>query len=213
MVSMVLIEIAQNRGRMNDHILKFPTAVLELEQTLDDLQSQIKGLTKIEMSDEGQPIVAGFTDEQKVARLQNELNETRSQRDELLEIIARIENVFAEHGRLPSSMETIDDRIKEIGQIGRDMQTRLNALVIDLIVHNRAITLPEIWSHPDVRELEDGRAESIRAGAVELEALQKLKVALEPHLRDEGGLCDRAFYPHHHRPVLNAARISEMGSV
>ena len=210
---MVLIEIAQKRGRMNDSILRFPGAVLELETVMDELQAQIKKLTKIEMSDDGTPVVSGFSDEQAVARLQNELNETRSQRDELMAIIARIENVFAEHEKLPCSMESIDDRIKEIGQIGRDMQTRLNGLVIDLIVHNRAITLPEIWSHPDVRELEDGRAESIRSGAVELEALQKLKVALEPHLRDEGGLCDRAFYPHHHRPVLNAARISEMGSV
>lgn len=207
---MVLIEIAQNRGRMNDSILKFPTAVLELEQVIDGLQEQIKKLTMIEMGEDGLPVVSGFSDEQAVARLQNELNETRSQRDELLAIIARIENVFAEHEKLPCSMESIDDRIKEIGQIGRDMQTRLNGLVIDLIVHNRAITLPEIWSHPDVRALEDGRAELIRAGAVELEALQKLKVALEPCLRDENGLCDQAFYPHHHQPILNAARISEM---
>lgn len=210
MESMILLEIAQKRGRMNDSILQFPGAVLELEQVMDDLQGQIKKLTKIEMSDDGSPIVAGFSDEVKVARLQNELNETRSERDELLEIIAKIESVFGEHGRLPSSMETIDDRIKEIGQIGRNMQTRLNALVIDLIVHNRAITLPEIWSHPDVRELEDGRAEAIRAGAVELEGLQRLKIDLEPHLRDENGLCDRAFYPHHYQPVMNAARISEM---
>ena len=199
---MVLIEIAQNRGRMNDSILRFPGAVLELETVMDELQAQIKKLTKIEMSDDGTPVVSGFSDEQKVARLQNELNETRSQRDELLEIIAKIESVFEEHGRLPCSMESIDDRIKEIGQIGRDMQTRLNGLVVDLIVHNRAITLPEIWSHPDIRELEDGRAESIRAGAMELEELQKLKVALEPHLRDEDGLCDRAFYPHHYQPVM-----------
>jgi len=207
---MVLIEIAQKRGRMNDSILRFPGAVLELETVMDELQAQIKKLTKIEMSDDGTPVVSGFSDEQAVARLQNELNETRSQRDELMAIIARIENVFAEHEKLPCSMETIDDRIKEIGQIGRDMQTRLNAIVIDLIVHNRAITLPEIWSHPDIRELEDGRAESIRAGAMELEELQKLKVALEPHLRDEDGLCDRAFYPHHYQPVMNPARISEM---
>ena len=207
---MVLIEIAQKRGRMNDSILKFPTAVLELEQAMGELQGQIKGLTRIEMGDDGTPVVSGLSDEQAVARLQNELNETRSQRDELLEIIARIENVFAEHEKLPCSMESIDDRIKEIGQIGRDMQTRLNGLVIDLIVHNRAITLPEIWSHPDVRALEDGRAELIRAGAVELQELEKLKVALEPHLRDEGGLCDRAFYPHHYQPVMNPATISEM---
>jgi hypothetical protein len=207
---MVLIEIAQKRGRMNDSILRFPGAVLELETVMDELQAQIKKLTKIEMSDDGTPVVSGFSDEQAVARLQNELNETRSQRDELMAIIARIENVFAEHEKLPCSMETIDDRIKEIGQIGRDMQTRLNAIVIDLIVHNRAITLPEIWSHPDVRALEDGRAESIRAGAMELEELQKLKVALEPHLRDEDGLCDRAFYPHHYQPVMNPARINEM---
>jgi hypothetical protein len=207
---MILLEIAEKRGRMNDSILKFPTAVLELETVLNELQSQIKKLTMIEMGEDGLPIVSGFTDEQKVVSLQEQLNETRSQKDELLAIIARIENVFAEHEKLPCSMETIDDRIKEIGQIGRDMQTRLNALVIDLIVHNRAITLPEIWSHPDVRELEDARAEAIRGGAVELEELEKLKVVLEPHLRDEGGLCDRAFYPHHHQPILNAARISEM---
>jgi hypothetical protein len=207
---MILLEIAERRGRMNDRILKFPGAVLELEQAMGDLQGQIKGLSKIEMGDDGMPVVTGFSDEAKVASLQEQLNETRSQRDEMLSIIARIEGVFAEHGRPPCSMETIDDRIKEIGQVGRDMQTRLNAIVIDLIVHNRAITLPEIWSHPDVRALEDGRAESIRAGAMELEELQKLKVALEPHLRDEDGLCDRAFYPHHYQPVMNPARISEM---
>lgn len=207
---MVLIEIAQKRGRMNDSILKFPGAVLELEEVMNELQSQIKKLTKIEMSDDGSPVVSGFSDEAKVIGLQEQLNETRSQKDELMEIIARIESVFEEHGRPACSMEAIDDRIKEIGQIGRDMQVRLNGLVIDLIVHNRAITLPEIWSHPDIKELEDARAESIRDGAVELEALQKLKSALEPHLRDENGLCDRAFYPHHYQPVMNAARISEM---
>lgn len=211
---MTLIEIAERRGRINDPILKFPGAVLELEQAMDDLQGQIKKLTRIEMGDDGTPIVAGFSDEQKVAGLQERLNETRSQKDELLAIIARIEKIFEEHGRPACSMEAIDDRIKEIGQIGRDMQVRLNGLVIDLIVNNRAITLPEIWSHPDIKELEDARAESIRSGAVELEALEKLKSALEPHLRDEDGLCDRALYPHRYPPVLNAARISEMqGSV
>ena len=207
---MILLEIAERRGRMNDPILKFPGAVLELNQDIDGLQGKIKSLSLIEMNDDGLPVVSGFSDEQKVTKLQMELNETRSQRDELLSIIERIEKVFAEHKMQPCSMETIEDRIKEIGQIGRDMQVRLNALVIDLIVHNRAITLPEIWSHPDIRELEDGRAEAIRAGAAELEALQKLKSALEPLLRDEEGLCDSAFYPQHHRPVLNAAQISEM---
>jgi hypothetical protein len=133
----------------------------------------------------------------------------RSQRDELLAIIARIEKIFEEHGRPACSMESIDDRIKEIGQIGRNMQVRLNALVIDLIVHNRAITLPEIWSHPDVRAMEDARAKSIRDGAVELEALQKLKVSLEPHLKDEEGLCDKAFFPHRFW-TANPARVSEM---
>lgn len=206
---MTLIEIAERRGRINDPILKFPGAVLELEQAMDDLQGQIKKLTRIEMGDDGTPIVAGFSDEQKVAGLQQQLNEMRSQRDELLEIIARIEKIFGEHGRPASSMEAIDDRIKEIGQIGRDMQVRLNGLVIDLIVHNRAITLPEIWSHPDIKELEDARAEAIRAGTVELEALEKLKSALEPHLRDEEGVCDRAFFPHRFW-TGNPARVSEM---
>ena len=195
---------------MNDSILKFPGAVLELETVMDDLQTQIKSLTKIEMNDDGMPIVVGFTDEQKVARLQNELNEVRSERDELLSIIDRIEKVFAEHKMQPCSMEKIEDRIKEIGQLGRDMQIRLNAVVVDLIVRNRAITLSEIWSHPEVRAMEDSRALAIRAGAAELESLEKLKAALEPLLRDENGLCDAAFYPQRHRPVLNAAQISEM---
>jgi hypothetical protein len=195
---------------MNDPILKFPGAVLELNQDIDDLQGKIKSLSRIEMNDDGLPVVSGFSDEQKVARLQIELNETRSQRDEMLSIIARIEGVFAEHGRPPCSMETIDDRIKEIGQVGRDMQTRLNAIVIDLIVHNRAITLPEIWSHPEVRAMEDSRALAIRAGATELEGLQKLKSALEPLLKEEG-LCDVAFHPHRYQQV-NPARISEMRS-
>ena len=108
---MVLIEIAQKRGRMNDSILKIPTAVLELEEVLDDLQSQIKKLTKIEMSDDGSPVVSGFSDEAKVIGLQEQLNETRSQKDELMEIIARIESVFEEHGRPACSMEAIDDSI------------------------------------------------------------------------------------------------------
>ncbi len=207
---MILLEIAERRGRMNDPILKFPGAVLELNQDIDDLQGKIKSLSLIEMNNDGLPVVSGFKDEQVVVNLQNELNETRSQRDEVLSIIARIEKVFEEHKMQPSSMERIEDRIKEIGQIGRDMQVRLNALVIDLIVHNRAITLPEIWSHPDVRELEDSRAEAIRNGEIELQALQKLKAALEPCLKDEAGLCDQAFYPQHHRPVMNVAEVSEM---
>ena len=207
---MTLLKIAERRGRINDPILKFPGAVLELETAMDDLQAQIKQLTRIEMGDDGTPIVAGFSDEQKVAGLQQQLNETRSQKDELLEIVANIEKVFEEHSMQPCSMERIDDRIKEIGQIGWDMQVRLNGLVIDLIVNNRAITLPEIWSHPEVREMEETRAESIRSGAVELEALQKLKAALEPYLRDEEKLCDQAFYPHHYQPVMNPAKISEM---
>ncbi len=207
---MVLIEIAERRGRMNDPILKFPGAVLELETVIGDLQGQIKSLTLIEMDDDGQPMVSGFSDEQKVTKLQMELNETRSQRESLLSIIEGIEKVFEEHKMQPCSMEKIEDRIKEIGQIGRDMQVRINAVVVDLIVRNRVITLPEIWSHPEVRAMEDSRALAIRAGAAELEALQKLKSALEPHLKDEHGLCDSALYPHHHRPVLNAAQISEM---
>jgi hypothetical protein len=207
---MSLIGIAEKRGRMNDPVLKFPGAVLELNQDIDDLQDQIKKLTKIEMNDDGLPVVTGFSDEQKVARLQMELNETRSQRESLLSIIAGIEKIFEEHKMQPCSMEKIEDRIKEINQIGRDMQVRLNAVVVDLIVRNRAITLPEIWSHPEVRAMEDSRALAIRAGATELEGLQKLKSALEPLLKDEEGLCDQAFYPQHHRPVMNAATVSEM---
>ena len=207
---MSLIGIAEKRGRMNDPILKFPGAVLELNQDIIDLQGKIKSLSLIEMNDDGLPVVSGFKDEQTVVNLQNELKATRSQRDELLSIIDRIEKVFAEHKMQPCSMETIEDRIKEIAQIGRDMQIRLNAVVVDLIVRNRAITLPEIWSHPEIRAMEDSRALAIRAGAGELESLQKLKVALEPHLRDEDGLCDRAFYPHHYQPVMNPERISEM---
>jgi hypothetical protein len=207
---MVLIEIAERRGRMNDPILKFPGAVLELNQDIDDLQDQIKKLTKIEMNDDGLPVVTGFSDEQKVTRLQIELNEARAQKESLLSIIEGIENVFAEHEKLPCSMESIDDRIKEIGQIGRDMQVRINAVVVDLIVRNRAITLPEIWSHPEVRAMEDTRALSIRAGAAELEGLEKLKSDLEPHLRDEEGLCDVAFHPQRYQTVANPAQISEM---
>jgi len=75
MGSMILLEIARKRGRMNDSILKFPTAVLELEQVIDGLQEQIKKLTMIEMGEDGLPVVSGFSDEQKVARLQNELND------------------------------------------------------------------------------------------------------------------------------------------
>jgi len=187
---------------MNDPILKFPGAVLELNQDIIDLQGKIKSLSLIEMNDDGLPVVSGFKDEQTVVNLQNELKATRSQRDELLSIIDRIEKVFAEHKMQPCSMETIEDRIKEIAQIGRDMQIRLNAVVVDLIVRNRAITLPEIWSHPEIRAMEDSRALAIRAGAGELESLQKLKSALEPLLRDENGLCDRAFYPHHYQPVM-----------
>ena len=41
MESMILLEIARQRGRMNDHILKFPGAVLELEQAMDDLARQV----------------------------------------------------------------------------------------------------------------------------------------------------------------------------
>jgi hypothetical protein len=208
---MILIEIAQKRGRMNDPVLKFPGALLELNQDIDDLQAKIKSLSLIEMDDNGQPIVSGFRDEQTVIKLQNELNEARSQRDELLSIIAGIEKVFAEHEMQPCSMERIEDRIKEINQIGRDMQVRINAVVVDLIVRNRAITLPEIWSHPEVRALEDSRSLAIRAGAVELEGLEKLKADLEPHLRDEKGLCDMAFYPQRYQQV-NPARISEMRS-
>jgi len=208
---MSLIGIAEKRGRMNDPILKFPGAVLELNQDIDDLQGKIKSLSLIEMNDDGLPVVSGFKDEQTVVNLQNALKATRAQRESLLSIIAEIEKVFAEHKMQPCcSMETIEDRIKEIGQIGRDMQVRINAVVVDLIVRNRAITLPEIWSHPEVRAMEDSRALAIRAGAAELEALQKLKSDLEPHLRDEGGLCDAAFYPQHHRPVMNPAQISEM---
>jgi len=207
---MSLIGIAEKRGRMNDPILKFPGAVLELNQDIIDLQGKIKSLSLIEMNDDGLPVVSGFKDEQTVVNLQNELKATRSRRDELLSIIEGIEKVFEEHKMQPCSMETIDDRIKEIGQIGRDMQVRINAVVVDLIVRNRAITLPEIWSHPEIRAMEDSRALAIRAGAGELEGLQKLKSALEPLLKDENGLCDSALYPHHHRPVLNAAQISEM---
>jgi len=207
---MILLEIAQRRGRMSDPVLKFPGAVLELNQDIDDLQGKIKSLSLIEMDDDGQPVVSGFSDEQKVTRLQMELNETRSQRDELLSIIERIEKVFEEHKMLPCSMERIEDRIKEIDQIGRDMQIRINAIVVDLIVRDRAITLGEIWSHPEVRAMEESRSLAIKAGVAELEGLQKLKSALEPLLKDERRLCDRAFYPQHHRPVMNAAIVSEM---
>ncbi len=197
---------------MHDPILRFPGAVLELETIMTDLQNDIKSFTKVELGDDGTPTVVGFTNESQVISLQRQLNETRSERDELLQIVAEIEEIFAKYGRQPCGMETIDGRIKELGEIGRDMQKKINGLVIDLIQNNRAITLPEIWSHPDVRELEDQRARAIRGGAIELEGLQKLKSALEPCLRDEQKLCERAFYPHRFWPARNPARISEMRS-
>ena len=209
---MLLIEIAKKRERRSDPILKFATAALELEQVMADLQNEIKSFTKIEMSDDGVPTVTGFSNESEVLSLQRQLNEVRSERDELLEIIAKIEKIFEEHGMQPCSMEMLDDRIKELGQIGRDMQRKINALVIDLITNNRAITLPELWSHPDIRALEDARSEAIQAGYEELRGLQALKNDLEPHLRDENELCAHAFYPYRFW-AKNPARISEMGSV
>ncbi len=208
---MILLELAQKRGRRNDRILRFPTAAIELEQAMADLQGQIKNFTKIEMGDDGSPLVTGFTNESEALSLQRQLDEVRSQRDALLEIIAGIEGIFEEHGRQPCGMEAIDDRIRELEQIGRDMQKKINALVIDLIQNNRAITLPEIWSHPDIRALEDARAQAIRSSAEELEGLQKLKIDLEPCLRDEQKLCEKSFYPYRFW-TKNPARISEMGS-
>lgn len=211
MTCMTLLEIARQKGKMSDRILKFATAVVELETIMDELQGQIKALAKVEMADDGTPIVSGFVDESQVISLQQQLDEARSQRDALLQIIAKIEGIFAKHGRQPCSMEAVDDRIKELGQVGRDMQRKINGLVIDLIQNNRIITLPEIWSHPDVREMEDARAQAIRSSAEELEGLQKLKIDLEPHLRDEGELCAHAFYPYRFWSK-NPARISEMRS-
>jgi DNA repair ATPase RecN len=208
---MTLIEIAKKRERRSDPILRFAAAAIELEAAMADLQNEIKSFTKIELGDDGVPVVVGFSDESQVISLQQQLDEVRSQRDELLQIISDVESVFENHGRQPCSMETVDDRIRELGEIGRDMQRKINALVIDLIQNNRAITLPEIWSHPDVRELEDQRARSIRDAAEELQALQALKNDLAPHLKDEGELCAHAFYPYRFW-TKNPARISEMRS-
>ena len=209
---MTLIEIAKKRERRSDPILRFAAAAIELEAAMADLQNEIKSFAKVEMGDDGVPTVTGFSNESEVLSLQRQLNEVRSERDELLEIIAKIEKIFEEHGMQPCSMEMLDDRIKELGQIGRDMQRKINALVIDLITNNRAITLPELWSHPDIRALEDARSEAIQAGYEELRGLQALKNDLEPHLRDENELCAHAFYPYRFW-AKNPARISEMGSV
>ena len=131
---MALIEIARKRERRSDPILKFATAALELEQVMADLQNEIKSFTKIEMSDDGVPTVTGFSNESEVLSLQRQLNEVRSERDELLEIIAKIEKIFEEHGMQPCSMEMLDDRIKELGQIGRDMQR--NGFATSLMIPN-----------------------------------------------------------------------------
>jgi len=208
---MTLIELAQRRRSERDQILKMGTALLRLNEQIEEEQDAIREQSIIEMNDTGDPEIRGFRDEKLVMRSQLKIAALNDSKAQLEAIVAEVEKVFEDFGLLPMSMEDLDGMIRENQDKAYEIATKINRLARKLLNENPALTLPELFANEELQELEGKRGVAIIEGAKEAQRLVTLKDQLLPLCKRGSDIATDIFYPHR-KAITDPVRIAEMRS-
>jgi len=170
---------AQRQGKetSQDTVLKVPLAILTLQERIEEKQNDIKELCIFGVSSEtGEPQALGFTNQGEAEKLQSEIATLLQQKAGLQAIMEAIEEIYESYGIIaPCSMQRLDEHLSEVLNRPTDIAFKINSLVIQLINNRRGITLPEVWSNPEIMALETERGRATLAGDQEATILVALK--------------------------------------
>lgn len=177
---MTLLQIAEanrhGKETSQDTVLKVPLAILTLQERIQEKQTDIKELAIFGVSSEtGEPKALGFSDQGEAEKLQAEIAKLTEKKEGLMGILEAIEEIFESYGLPPCSMEQLSNRHTEVINRPTAIAFKINGLVRRLMDEHRGITLPEIWSNPEIMALETERGRLILAGNQEATILIALK--------------------------------------
>jgi len=177
---MTLLEIAeknrQGKETSQDGVLKVPLAILTLQERIEEKQNDIKELCIFGISSEtGEPQALGFSNQGEAEKLQGDIAKLTREKDGLTAILEAIEEIFESYGVIPCSMQKLDEHLSEVLNRPTDIALKINSLVIQLMNNRRGITLPEVWSNPEIMALEVERGKATVAGDQESVILIALK--------------------------------------
>lgn len=177
---MTLLQIAEanrhGKETSQDTVLKVPLAILTLQERIQEKQNDIKELCIFGVSSEtGEPQALGFSNQGKAEKLQAEIAKLTEKKEGLMGILEAIEEIFESYGLPPCSMEQLSNRHTEVVNRPTAIAFKINGQVRRLMDEHRGITLPEIWSNPEIMALETERGRLILAGNQEATILISLK--------------------------------------
>jgi hypothetical protein len=177
---MTLMQIAeaQRHGKetSQDTVLKVPLAILTLQERIEEKQTDIKELCIFGVSSEtGEPQALGFSNQGEAEKLQGDIAKLTREKEGLTAIYGAIEEIYESYGVVPCSMQQLSERISEVHNRPTAIAFKINGMVRRLMDDNRAITLAEIWSNPEIMALETERGRLILAGDQEATILIALK--------------------------------------
>lgn len=159
-----------------DTVLKVPLAILTLQERIQEKQSDIKELAIFGVSSEtGEPQALGFSNSALAEKLQAEIAKLTEKKERLMDILEAIEEIFESYGVTPCSMEQLSNRHTEVVNRPNAIAFKINGLVRRLMDAHRGITLPEVWSNPEIMALEIERGRVTLAGDQEVTILIALK--------------------------------------
>lgn len=177
---MTLLQVAeaQRHGKetSQDGVLKVPLAILTLQERIEEKQSDIKELCIFGVSSEtGEPVALGFSNQGEAEKLQGDIAKLTEEKGRLTAILEAIEEIYESYGIQPTSMQRLDEHLSEVLNRPTDIALKINSLVIQLMNNRRGITLPEVWSNPEIMALETERGKATLAGDQEATILVALK--------------------------------------
>ena len=208
---MTLIELAQRRRSERDQILKMGTALLRLNEQIEEEQDAIREQSIIEMNDTGDPEIRGFRDEKLVMRSQLKITTLNDSKAQLEALIDEVETAFKDFELTPMSMEDFDEMIRENQNLAHEFALKINRIARKLLADNPALTMPELFSNEEILELEGKRGVAIIEGQKEAGRLIELKDRLIPLCKEASAIADDVFYPHR-KAIRDPVRIAEMRS-
>ena len=177
---MTLLQVAeanrQGKYTSQDTVLKVPLAILTLQERIAEKQSDIKELAIFGVSSEtGEPQALGFSNQAEAEKLQAEIAKLTEKREGLMGILEATLEIFESYGVAPCSMQQLSERLTEVINRPTAIAFKINGLVRRLMDEHRGITLPEIWSNPEIMALETERGRLIISGNQEATILIAMK--------------------------------------
>jgi hypothetical protein len=177
---MTLMQVAEanrhGKEASQDTVLKVPLAILTLQERIAEKQTDIKELAIFGVSSEtGEPQALGFSNQALAEKLQAQIAKLTEEREGLMGILEATLEIFESYGVAPCSMQQLSERHSEVVNRPTAIAFKINGLVRRLMDEHRGITLPEIWSNPEIMALETERGRLILAGNQEVTILIALK--------------------------------------